>query len=351
MDQAGGHLKLWLTDPFPNGPLQAVLELRLKKTPLPAEKLLRVEVWNQRAAGSHRLASRLVHGHDLAKDSGTVKIPLMNDQPNASLQVRIFFLSKVDVRVDRLTLGVDLKAHMRHILRWYFDAWGRVSLQTRRYTAAVDSFENLLSLDPLFKEAYLPLAQALVDTGKVERAYAIGRQAEKLFQFLPARLKEVRDLYQGLQKTQDAARVDKRLAHLHPSLKREAQFAGGMTLLGYDLPQASVKRGGKLNVNYYWQCWARPPLNYFVFVHLRGLDKTLTFDHLLDHGQQPMTILSPGQVVREDYSLQIPANAAVGKYSLVVGLWDPWFTRKGMAIIKGAAEGKEEVELATVEIK
>lgn len=349
--QAGGHLKLWLTDPFPTGPLQASLDLRLKKSPAPTKNLLRVEVWSQRPKGSRRLASRVVYGHDLPNGSGTVKLPLMNSQPNASLQIRIFFLSAIDVRVDRLILGVDLQAHMRHILRWYFDAWGRVSLHTRRYAAAVDSFENLLSLDPMFKEAYLPLAQALLDTGKVERAYAIGHQAEKLFQSLPARLEEVRDLYQALQKTKDAARVDKRLAHLHPSLKREAQFAGGMTLLGYDLPQAQVKRGGKLNVNYYWQSWAHPPLNYFIFVHLRRPDKTLTFDHLLDHGQQPMTLLSVGQVVREDYSLKIPTDISPGKYRLVVGLWDPWFTRKGLPIINGASEGKEEVELATVEVR
>jgi tetratricopeptide (TPR) repeat protein len=350
-DQPGGHLKLWLTDQFPAVPLFARLHLRLKDSPPPDQQQVKVEILSHQPTGSRLLASREVFGRDLPGRAGTISLPFVNQQANNGLEVRISFFSPLDVRLDRLTVGVDIKAHMRHILRWYFDAWGRVSLHTRRYAAAVESFENLLSLDPHFSEAYLPFAQALVDTGKVERAYALAQRAEEIFQAWPARLKEVRDIYQTLQKPGDMARVDKRLAYLHPSLKKEVQFAAGMTLLGYDLPQSQVNRGGMLNINYYWQCWARPPLNYFIFVHLRGPDKTLTFDHLLDHGQKHMNSLFVGQVVREDYRLQIPANLTPGKYKLVVGIWDPWFTRKGLPIIRGENEGNEELTLATVEVR
>jgi hypothetical protein len=165
------------------------------------------------------------------------------------------------------------------------------------------------------------------------------------------RLDAVHSLYQTLQLPEDAARVEKRLAHLRPSLKREVRFAGGLTLLGYDISASQVDRGGVLDVSYYWRCWARPPLNYFIFVHLRGPDRTLTYDHLLDHGRQNMASLEVGEVVREDYKMRIPIDIAPGRYRLVVGLWDPQHTGKGVPILEGDGKGAEEVELATVEIK
>jgi hypothetical protein len=112
-----------------------------------------------------------------------------------------------------------------------------------------------------------------------------------------------------------------------------------------------VERGGTLDVSYYWRCWARPPLNYFIFVHLRGPDRTLTYDHLLDHGRRNMANLNIGEVVREDYKMKIPADIAPGRYRLVVGLWDPQHTGKGVPILTGEGKDSEEVKLATVEVK
>jgi 4-amino-4-deoxy-L-arabinose transferase-like glycosyltransferase/tetratricopeptide (TPR) repeat protein len=349
--KAKAQLKLWLEGSFPRGGLEAVLYFKAPKNINLRAQFARLEVWSQGLGTEKRLAARTVNGKELMAQAGMVRIPFNNQTPGAPLQVRAEFLSPAPMELERVDVGVDIKSHMRHVLRWYLDAWGHVSLGSGRFNPAVAAYEALLSMDPDFREAYLPLAQALLDTGRIQRAYDRTRRAEEIFKSQPAKLVKVRDLYQLMQKPQDVERVDKLLGHLRPSLKREVRFAGGLTLLGYDLPKAWVKAGDKLDVSYYWHCWSPPPLNYFIFVHLRRGREVVNFDHRLDHGRISMTALDVGQVVREDYNLKIPPDLAPGRYSLVVGLWDPDYTRKGVPIVEGESKGREEILLATIEVR
>jgi tetratricopeptide (TPR) repeat protein len=241
-------------------------------------------------------------GRDLPGGAGNLRLPFLNPRDGNKLELRLSFSAAYDLRMEQAMVGVDLPAHMRFILRWRHEAWGRVSLQAGRYAQAVRAFEALFDLDPDVDEACLLLAQALFEAGRLEQSYARARRAEELFAAQPERLAKMHDLYQQLQKPLDVARVERMLIDLHPSLKREARFAGGLTLLGYDLSRGEIRRGGELEVNYYWKVWSQPPLDYYIFVHLKGPDSLLPFDHLLDHGRRSMPELSPGQVVREGLS-------------------------------------------------
>ncbi len=345
----GGHLRLWLEQSFPPGRLRVDLHLSVKGHPPADQKLARMEVWSHGPQGSERLADRSISAEQAAR--GPVGVGFLNPHSGSSLEVRLLFTSGEDLALERVVAGVDLRAHMSHMLRWYHLAMGKVSLAAGRFAAAVSSFSELLDLDPGFSEAYLPLAQALLDAGRVKEALILLRQAEGLFSSQPGPLARVGELYGSMQKPQDVARVEKRLAHLRPSLKKQARFGGGLTLLGYDLSQAKVAPGGSLDVSYYWRCWSPPPVNYFVFVHLRGPKVIYNYDHLLDHGQRSMTTLRPGEVVREDYRITVPSDAPPGTYRLVVGLWDPQFTGKGVPVLEGEGAGSEEVRLATVQVE
>jgi tetratricopeptide (TPR) repeat protein len=346
-----GRLRLWLEAPFPRTDLRADLSLRSEGLKTGDRHLATLEVWAHGPQGSKMIASRRLVGSDLAQGRGVAAVPLRVPWEGARLEFRLDYATSSRLDLEELTVGVDLQVHMRHVLRWYLDARGRISLGAKHYPEAVEAFEKLLRLDPGFSRAYIPSAQALSDMGKVNEARERARAAEDLFANQPLRLETVRRLYQNLQLSEDAARVESRLAYLRPSLKREVRFAGGLTLLGYDISANQVQRGGTLDVSYYWRCWAPPPLNYFIFVHLRGPDRTLTYDHLLDHGRRNMANLDVGEVVREDYKMKIPSDIAPGRYRLVVGLWDPQHTGKGVPILEGAGKGSEEVELATLEIR
>jgi hypothetical protein len=273
-------------------------------------------------------------------------LPVPVKTENTRLEIRLVYLAPPRPRVERVVVGVDLREHLRHVLRWALDARGRVALNDKRYPQAVEAFQELLALDPGYGRAYLPSARALLDVGKMDRALQRVRSAEQQFANRPERLARVRELYLSMQRTEAAQRVEERLAYLRPSLKKEARFAGGLALLGYDISANQVAPGGSLDVSYYWRCWARPPLDYYIFVHLVGPERTLTYDHLLDHGRVSMTSLREGEVVREDYSMQIPPDLEPGNYRLVVGLWDPQHTGKGVPLVGGG----DRVELTTIEV-
>ncbi|MBI5522646.1 MAG: glycosyltransferase family 39 protein [Desulfarculus sp.] len=346
----GGHLKLWLDNPMPAGQFQADLKLTARGAPAGAALAL-AEIWAHDYNGSRQLASRRLTSADMPGGQGQVSLPISLTRAGGRLEVRLEFLSAQDLRLQELSVGVDLAAHMRHVLRWYHEASGRVALQAGRFAAAVAAFEALLDLDPGFSEAYLPLAQALIDSGRLEQAQQRVRQAEEIFFSQPEALARVRDLYQVLRREGDVARVDRRLRDLRPSLKREARFASGLVLLGYDQGQSSFQRGEQVDLSYYWRVWAKPPLNYYIFVHLKGPDRIIPFDHLLDHGRQPMPGLAPGTVVREDYRITIPADAPPGRYRLLVGMWDPSFTGNRVPVTEGEGAGGDEVTLTTVQIR
>ncbi len=346
-----GRIRVWLDNPFPRTVLRAELHWRWQGGRPAGGELGRLEVWGSGALGSRRLALQGIKPGVFSRGEGVMTFTLAPARAGSRLEFRAELAPGVRLELERLVVGVDLKAHLRHMLRWYLFAKGSLASHSGRFADAAAAYGELLRLDPGYRPAYLPLAKALLDTGKVDEAYMRANLAEELFRDQPDRLARLRELYQAMQKKKEAARVEKRLAFLKPSLKRQARFAGGLTLLGYDLPQAKVKAGRKLPVSWYWRCWQTPPLDYYIFVHLRGPEQTLNYDHLLDHGRRSMTRLVKGQVVREDYQLAIPKDAPPGRYRLVVGLWDPRFTGKAVPVLEGQGKGSEEVFLAEVEVQ
>ena len=346
-----GRLTLRLDEPFPKGYFCAELVLDPPRTAVRNKNICTVSIWSHGSFGTRRLVNRKIAAREIGRGRGLVRLPFEVKRSGARLEARLEWESAQAVSLKHLRVGADITAHMQKVLRWYLEAAGLVALQNGRFPQAVSHFEELLSLAPKETRIYVPLARALMDTGRMDQAFERTRTAEDMFQDRPGQLAELVDLYQAMRLPGDAARVEKRLAYLKPSLKKEARFAGGLTLLGYDFPQAGAKRGAELTVNWYWRCWARPPLDYYIFVHLRGPGRTLNYDHLLDHGRLAMTDMKPGQVVRENYRLKIPDDAPAGEYSLVVGLWDPRFTGKGVPILDGRGKGREEVVLGKVRVE
>jgi len=348
--KGGAQLRLWLDDPLPPGQFEARFKFGLTADG-GGEQAVLAEVWSHGQGGSRVVAAQRSSRQELIQGGGRLALPLTTLREGARLELRLSYPPGRPLNLDWAELAVDLPAHMRHMLRWYLDAKGRVALEAKRYPEAEEAFGQLLNLDPGFRAAYLPSARALWDMGKVDLALSRVRGVERLFFDQPGRLAQVAELYKQMQKPEDAARVQERLAHLRPSLKREARFAGGLTLLGYDLSASQVAPGGTVDVSYYWRCWRRPALNYFIFVHLLGEGRRLTYDHLLDHGRINMTNLEEGQVVREDYRIRVPDDLKPGRYRLVLGLWDPQYTSKAAPVVEGAGKGTEEVEVAVIEVR
>lgn len=341
-------LTIWPSQIFPPGPWLAQVSLAGLDAAEGAAAVL--QVWDHGPHGSQLLANSRLPLNRAGGRPPNLSAGFTVSRLGHKLEFRLQLPPGGSHRVRELTVSADFRGHMTTMLRWYFEAWGGVCLKEKRFEAAVASYQALLRLDPHYLAAYLPLAQALVDVGRLEDAYRMARRAEARYQNMPDQLAQVREVYQTLKKEADATRLNQRLAILRPSLKGEAVFDSGMRLLGYDLPKSRVPPGGELTVSYYWKVDRTPPLNYFIFVHLLGSGKLFPYDHLLDHGRAPMTRLKPGQVVREDYRMAIPKDLPRGRYRLVVGMWDPKFSGRRVRVLTPDKDRDDQVVLAEVDV-
>jgi hypothetical protein len=97
---------------------------------------------------------------------------------------------------------------------------------------------------------------------------------------------------------------------------------GRIDLLG--LAMGAAQPGSSLPVVLYWQIPAAIDGSYTVFTQLFAPDGQIVAqqDNLPVAGLAPTNTWTPGQPVRDAYSLTIPPDASPGLYTLHVGLYD-----------------------------
>ncbi len=103
-----------------------------------------------------------------------------------------------------------------------------------------------------------------------------------------------------------------------------ALFGDTMSLAGYSLSNAELAPGERLDLTLFWENEG-PADNYWsVFVHLVSEDGTLIAQHdkVPYDGLYPPNQWWPGQVVDDDYQLDVPPSTPPGTYTLVIGMYD-----------------------------
>lgn len=115
-----------------------------------------------------------------------------------------------------------------------------------------------------------------------------------------------------------------------PSPERlvQAELGGSgsrVRLLGYELAEGYAAPGDELQLALYWQALDPLESDYTVFVHL--IDEAGQIRGQGDGppvgGFQPTTFWDPGEVIVDEHSVAIDANAVPGAYRLAVGLYLP----------------------------
>ncbi len=127
-----------------------------------------------------------------------------------------------------------------------------------------------------------------------------------------------------------------RPAYARPPILREADVPAGvqrsdvthggvLRMLGYELPRESVRPGGTVPVTVYWQLTEPTDRNLAVFVHLlgRGWDPVGQVNSYPGLGAYPLSLLRPGDVVRDTYQVPVVVTATAPSLLRVdVGLFD-----------------------------
>jgi hypothetical protein len=111
-----------------------------------------------------------------------------------------------------------------------------------------------------------------------------------------------------------------------PQHTLDADFAGQIRLLGYDLEHATRDTAHESRLTLYWQALAPIDTSYTVFAQL--LDPTggvrAQVDSVPQGGGYPTDWWLPGEVVADPLLLELPPGAPRDvSYRLIVGLYDP----------------------------
>lgn len=108
----------------------------------------------------------------------------------------------------------------------------------------------------------------------------------------------------------------------NPSHPQRSNFGNQIALNGYDIQPGNDSREYRLS--FYWQGLATMDRDYTMFAHV--LDESgkiiAQSDHQPQTGNYPTSIWGVGEQVRDDFTLTIPSDVAVGKYKIEVGWYD-----------------------------
>lgn len=105
-----------------------------------------------------------------------------------------------------------------------------------------------------------------------------------------------------------------------------ADFANGVSLLGYDLPNPAPCAGAAVPLRLDFFTSATPPADKKFFVHVTAADdsaRVAQFDTLPSDGFNPMTRWEAGEVVPQTIELAFDAAVPPGDYKLLFGMYDP----------------------------
>jgi len=123
-----------------------------------------------------------------------------------------------------------------------------------------------------------------------------------------------------------------------PDYQREVQvsFEDGLDLVGYGLEPATLQPGGTLTVTLDWQARDWVGGTYTTFVHLldpngQRVDQA---DGPPFDGLHPTDHWLPGERLHDQRHLALPADAAPGRYQLVVGWYDS-LTQDRLPLVSG----------------
>ncbi len=112
-----------------------------------------------------------------------------------------------------------------------------------------------------------------------------------------------------------------------PQYPQTATLGDGIKILGYDLHPETVHPGEVLYLQLHWLVESKPTGNWTVFTHLSAKDATGNLklvagqDNPPGENTLPTNRWQPGWRILDEYQIQLPADMALGKYEVEIGLY------------------------------
>lgn len=99
------------------------------------------------------------------------------------------------------------------------------------------------------------------------------------------------------------------------------RFREDIQLQGVDVMTPQPAPGEQVKLTLYWQVLQKPPVLYNAFVHLIGPDGEIVAQIDRWPGGLPADLWAAGQVIVDEYVIDLPPDAPPGDYAVAVGLY------------------------------
>ncbi|HEY4184944.1 MAG TPA: carbohydrate-binding family 9-like protein [Polyangia bacterium] len=129
-----------------------------------------------------------------------------------------------------------------------------------------------------------------------------------------------------------------------------ADLDGKMIYLGMDFDPPVAVPGKELRLTHYWKSVASPGEGWRVFTHLEGPNHQGFFnaDHGPIAGKYPVDQWKPGEIIRDQYTVTLPANWPADSVLVYVGSWRG---QTRLAVKSGPTDGGDRVLAGTIPVK
>jgi Dolichyl-phosphate-mannose-protein mannosyltransferase len=130
----------------------------------------------------------------------------------------------------------------------------------------------------------------------------------------------------------------------------------GLDLIGFDLDRAPdvYYPGDIVYLQLWWRANGKPDKDWTVFTHLLGPAKSdgnrvwAGQDAQPGQGSVPTSTWAPGDLILDEYQLQLPSDAPPGNYEIEVGLYDP--AANGARVSATSPDAEDHLILGTVQV-
>lgn len=194
------------------------------------------------------------------------------------------------------------------------------------------------------------LFQSVQYEGPTERRAAVNSKWHLIYNMIPAHTYELYDIENDPEETHDlwgqknvdplkqelltwidmmkfppegSAKISKAILKKAPSpeIPLHINFDDTLLLEGIDLSTKTPKRGGSIEIKWYFKCLEKIHDNWKIFVHIEGPSRFLG-DHSPVDGLFPFTMWSPGQYISDQQKIHVPHWVRTGNYKIFMGLFD-----------------------------
>jgi hypothetical protein len=131
----------------------------------------------------------------------------------------------------------------------------------------------------------------------------------------------------------------------------DASVADTVALVAYRLDRKQLRPGDWLRLTLVWQARTAPGRDATVFTQLIGPDGQIwaQYDNPPRGGSYPTSLWQPGELVSDDYLLQVKPDTPPGRYTLITGMYLP-DTLERLPVQMGGGFRGDAIRLTEIDI-